>query len=107
MPAVAPLDLLGSFQTKKQQKHLACFVRTSKNSFFNKKLFFLHHFLIAAPSFWHTNSSDPFMDVLDQNRQAFLKRECRKIFDTRYSHGSISSPDFQANTLHMLAKSMR
>ena len=36
MPAVAPLDLLGSFQTKKQQKHLACFVRTSKNSFFNK-----------------------------------------------------------------------
>ena len=44
MPAVAPLDLLGSFQTKKQQKHLACFVRTSKNSFFNKKLFFTSFF---------------------------------------------------------------
>ena len=79
MPAVAPLDLLGSFQTKKQQKHLACFVRTSKNSFFNKKLFFLHHFLIAAPSFWHTLFR-PFHGCFGSKQTGFLKARVSQDF---------------------------
>ena len=79
MPAVAPLDLLGSFQTKKQQKHLACFVRTSKNSFFNKKLFFTS-FFDCCPLFLAHTLFRPFHGCFGSKQTGFLKARVSQDF---------------------------